>query len=148
MKKGPRLSKKLKRQIKAALSIVDKVTKLKKKNGRKIKLSELQVVGHSLGGYLTQIVTVKKKVKRGVAFNPPGAGGYLKGVKKVRNLAVHSRQSDIVGRFGRHVGKMYLYRDVKFKWKSFKKNWILLNHGSKSFSKDLRKGMRPKKRIQ
>lgn len=146
--KGPKPSKKLKRQIAAALSIVDKVTKLKKRKGQRIKLSEIQVVGHSLGGYLTQIVTVKKKVKSGVAFNPPGARGYLKVGKKFKNLTIHSRKSDIVGRFGRHVGKMFIYRDVKFNWKNFKKNWILENHGSKQLKNDFRKKMKPKKRIQ
>ena len=148
LNKGPKPSKKLRRQIDAALAIVDKVAKLKKKNGQMIKLSEIQVVGHSLGGYLTQIVTVQKKVKRGIAFNPPGAGGYLKNAGKPKNLTIYSRKSDIVGRFGKHVGRMYLYKDVKFNWKNFKKNWLLENHGSGSLKKDLRKGMKPYKRIK
>ncbi len=144
LNRGPKPTRKLNQQVKAAFSILDKVTKKKKRNGKYVRVSEIQVTGHSLGGFLTQVVTVKRKVRRGIAFNPPGARSYLKVGSKKSNLTNHSRKHDIVGRFGKHVGKHYLYRDVKFKWKKIKKRYLMRNHGIDEFRKELFKGMRPK----
>lgn len=143
--KGPKSSKKLNRQVAAALSILDGLAKVKKTNGKPIRISEVEVTGHSLGGFLVQVVAVKRKIKRAVTFNPPGASEYLKGAKAPRYLTNHSRKGDIVGRLGKHAGDLYLYKNVKFKWKRIKQAYIGQNHKIKGFIEDLGKGMKGKK---
>lgn len=144
---GPKISAKLKKQVDAALALVDKVaTSFKKRDGKTaIKLSDIVVTGHSLGGYITQVVTAKKKVKRGVTFNAPGAAAYLKGAHPTRNLTNHSRKSDLVGNFGKHVGTLYHYKNAKFKWEKLHKAIFIQNHSMTEFRRDIKKGAKGKK---
>ena len=111
-----------------ALGIAEKLPQLKKRNGRFINLREVSVVGHSLGGYLTQLVTALQPVRHGASFNGPGL--YRPVEKQQDEIAIllgsraehhskryasqrmdnHVRQLDPIGRFGRHFGTVHLYK--------------------------------------
>ena len=148
MEKGPKASTKLNRQVGAALDMLDRLAKVKKRNGLAIKIAEVEVTGHSLGGFFVQVIAVKRKIRRAVAFNPPGADNYLKGAKGPRHLTNHARKGDLVGRLGKHTGNLYLYKNAKFKWKRVKRVYLAQNHGMRDFREDLAKGMKHKKVVR
>lgn len=117
----------LQRVAAETLKIVEQVRRLKKRDGSAIRLREIDVVGHSLGGYLTQLVTALFPVRSGVSFNGPGlyrlvsrpedeletllgsqADRYRRRYPAAR-MQNHVKRLDPVGRFGRHFGVVYIY---------------------------------------
>ncbi|MDA0241197.1 MAG: hypothetical protein O3A84_14385 [Proteobacteria bacterium] len=99
------------------------------------------VVGHSLGGYLAQVVTAELKMTRGISFNAPGFGPKDKGAmfnprNKSSIMVNHSRERDAVGNYGVHFGKKVLYHDVLSVV-----NHPGNNHGITGFRKDLARGL-------
>ncbi|MEO1608636.1 MAG: hypothetical protein AAFR90_04685 [Pseudomonadota bacterium] len=118
----------LQRVAAGALDIAGKLGELKRRDGSLIPLHEVHVVGHSLGGYLTQMVTVLLPVRSGVSFNGPGLyrmfprsqdeldvllgerAAQYKRRYPARRMQNHIKQLDPIGRFGRHFGIVYLYR--------------------------------------
>jgi hypothetical protein len=97
------------------------------------------VVGHSLGGYLAQVVTAELPVSAGISFNAPGFGPKDKGKmyvpKNSARLMVNlSRERDLVGNFGKHFGRKTVFHDVISAFS---------NHGITGFRKDIARGMQP-----
>ncbi len=148
LKKGAKPGKKLDRQVAAALGILDGLTKVKRTNGKLIRIDEVEVVGHSLGGFLAQVLATKRLLRRAVAFNPPGADRYLNGAKAPGYLTNHARKGDLVGRFGKHTGPLYVYKNAKFKWERVKRLYLAQNHGMRDFREDLDKGMAAKRMVE
>jgi hypothetical protein len=90
------------------------------------------LVGHSLGGFLAQILSARRDLPA-VTFNAPGAKSERlpKGVTyRVEN---HVRDKDLVGTFGPHVGGVYTYPHERL---------VLDNHRMGLFVQHLRNGGR------
>lgn len=112
-----------------ALEIAGKVNLLRRRDGSKIAMRDVHVVGHSLGGYLAQLIVAVQPVDGGVSFNGPGllrlvppakrdeisillgdqAAQYRHRYPQAR-MHNHVKQLDPIGRFGRHFGLVHLYR--------------------------------------
>lgn len=136
---GPVLSNKLRRQIKNGIAFFDEVVGSQKSNGDVIKAREIIIAGHSLGGYIAQIIAVERRPKQVITFNAPGAYTFVKGRKANAQVTNHVRRADIVGNFGKHVGDTYRYRNAKFKWRRVHKAIFVANHSMKIFKRDIRK---------
>jgi hypothetical protein len=100
------------------------------------------VVGHSLGGYLAQVVAAEMRVSAGISLNAPGFGPKDKGKmykpkNKSRVMVNLSRERDVVGNFGKHFGRKILYHDVMSAV-----NHPGNNHGITGFRKDIANGMK------
>jgi hypothetical protein len=96
--------------------------------------------GHSLGGYLVQILSARYGIY-GETFNAPGASGFLKGARA--NTIDHIRRHDLVGIYGRHAGQLVCYPDVPIQWSNFPKPFFVRNHLVEDFLDDLKKGIKP-----
>ena len=103
--------------------------------------ARVMVTGHSLGGFIAQIIAAENGL-RAVTFNALGARNYKKSKenKGIRNIV---RKNDIVGRFGKHLGREIVYGNVNF---SIKKDlckggapYLLRNHGIGDFIVTLRR---------
>jgi len=111
------------RQVTDAEKFIDMVSRMKQKRhgNRPIRTRDITVTGCSLGGFLTQAVTVRKRTLKGITFNAPGALKFVSGPGSAGMAAVsaatrgmvdnHRRDSDPVGNFGRHVGRIWKYPD-------------------------------------
>jgi hypothetical protein len=123
-----------------ARAFLDGVLKLKNQKGKPIAIDNVVIVGHSLGGFITQVVAAERNAW-GFTINGPGAAHYNKTLKstKIRNL---TRRNDAVGRLGKHIGSTEIWSDVKFDFnKDIKKGGLYLyrNHGAPDFVSDIRK---------
>lgn len=139
LKSGPVISTKLRRQIKNGITFFDEVVGSQKSNGDVIKENEIVIAGHSLGGYIAQVIAVERKPLRVVTFNAPGADTFVKGRPANTQVTNHVRKADIVGNIGKHVGDTYRYRNAKFKWSRVHKTIFIANHSMKIFKRDIRK---------
>lgn len=97
------------------------------------------LVGHSLGGYLAQVVTAEMPVSAGISFNAPGFGPKDKGTmirpkNSTRLMTNLSRERDVVGNYGWQFGRKLIFHDVLS---------ALSNHGITGFRKDIARGMLP-----
>jgi hypothetical protein len=124
-------------QLKVARAFLDDVLKMKTLKGKQITIGDIVIVGHSLGGFITQVVAAERNA-RAYTINAPGAAHYNKALKstKTRNL---TRHNDVVGRLGKHVGGTQFWKDVKFDFtKDIQKGGLYLyrNHGAPDFIAD------------
>lgn len=97
----------------------------------------ITITGHSLGGYLGQIVA-SNTGSYAVLFNAPGAVDMTHGANK--NMMNYIRQHDVVGTLGTHLGALALYPDVKIDLKSADP-YVLRNHSIVNIREDLAAGM-------
>jgi len=129
----------LHKKIAAAKAFVKKVLELKKSGGAAITKADLVITGHSLGGYLAQVVGGYYQV-RTETFNAPGA---LHGGRKSSTLVTnHVRRTDVVGRLGRHIGKVLLYPDEVYKLFDLSQRYVIANHDMSPFIPTLKKAWR------
>lgn len=109
---------------------------------------EMSVVGHSLGGYLTQVVAYWYGVNS-VTFNAPGAWGDLqkacinlfKPQVMWRTIKAHAKDNgkcanfihvgDIVGNFGLHRGETYRVAGISHAMKSIQDTLFKHKYGTK-----------------
>lgn len=128
-------------QITEALRFVEQASRLEKR-------SKIQVVGHSLGGFLAQYVTAKMNVARGVSFNGPGAltglslpprapsllnvvlSKYPKVYSAKRRMVNLVRKGDPIGNYGAHYGRRHTFQGGSHSIAKFAKD---LKRGQKSF---------------
>lgn len=97
----------------------------------------LAITGHSLGGFLAQVIGSRHAVTT-TTFNAPGAAGTTTAnAGKVRNLV---RKSDVAGALGAHVGAVIKYRGVPL---ALPADPVLQNHSVSLFRTDLQAGMKP-----
>jgi hypothetical protein len=96
------------------------------------RIQEPILVGHSLGGFLAQIVSVRRRVPA-VTFNAPGAFSERLPKRDAYRVDNHVRDKDIVGTFGPHVGGVYTYAHERL---------VLDNHRMPFFVQHLRAGKR------
>jgi hypothetical protein len=96
-------------QIEEAIKFTREAVERYVQRPRRERASTIEPImtGHSLGGYLAQIVAARRRTEA-VTFNAPGAHGEgpVAGSKLIRN---HVREKDIVGTFGRHLGVVVYY---------------------------------------
>jgi hypothetical protein len=97
------------------------------------KIARTIVIGHSLGGYIAQVIAAERGTK-GVTFNAPGAHSYepkLKGAG-VRNF---TRAHDVVGQYGTHIGKKRNVHDLPIKNDEL---WVKENHSITRLAESLK----------
>ncbi len=122
------------------------------------RTSTLFVVGHSLGGFLAQLVGFESRLPT-ITFNAPGAANYegaggmaarrdeiataaLEGVSdgllslEDELVGNHIRAHDLVGMFGDHIGPKVEYPDIE---KSWGLDFLLENHSIDAFINFLEK---------
>lgn len=100
------------------------------------KGKKVLITGHSLGGFLAQVVGAWKKFETHT-FNAPGAAGY-EGAPRFGKVTNHVRSFDIVGRFGRHVGQVVKYPDTPMMWSRIKERFLNRNHSIVAFINELK----------
>lgn len=100
---------------------------------------QIFISGHSLGGFLAQVVVVRTNTPA-VTFNAPGAGSF--GSNSGSSITNHVRQHDLVGSYGKHIGKVVTYNDVKFQLTNYKERYLMRNHGIAEFIDDLKQGLK------
>jgi len=102
------------------------------------------IVGHSLGGYLAQVVGAQEKIGAH-AFNGPGAAGaeIPPAGKLEQPILNHIRKHDLAGTFGEHIGQVVEYEDVPFELMNLKEPFLVRNHSMTVFKKDLAGGLKP-----
>lgn len=136
---GPRVPKATRAmddQLAVSRRFLDEVLATKNLDGRTITVADVTVTGHSLGGFIAQIVAAEHGA-RGVTFNGPGAQHYAPALHSlvVRNLV---RRHDVVGNFGVHIGTTEYWDDVPLKaGKGESKLYIARNHSIAAFHASL-----------
>lgn len=128
------------KQLKVARDFMKRVMAMKDNKGRKLSKSRVTLVGHSLGGFIAQVLAAEQAVPA-VTFNAPGAANYNKNLKSVRIRNV-SRKSDVVGTIGKHIGKSVWVKNLAFKPKKDIANpagYLVNNHNLAELIKDLRR---------
>lgn len=117
-----------------------RVMGMKDSKGRKLSKARVTLVGHSLGGFIAQVLAAEQVVPA-VTFNAPGAAHYNAKLKnsRIRNV---SRKSDVVGTVGKHIGKSVWVKDLAFRPKKDIINpagYLVSNHNIADLIKDLRR---------
>ncbi len=136
-----KVSPKFARQVEAARKYVSALPKKKDSKGRPIKLKNMWLTGHSLGGFLAQVISNEFKIPA-ITVNAPGAAHEYKPKGKNTQLVNLKRQLDLVALVGRHMGTVVDYPNATPASKNFVKA-LLDNHGSTKFKEDLGKGLKP-----
>jgi hypothetical protein len=70
------------------------------------------VTGHSLGGFLAQLVCAQNRSLHGITFNAPGAAQFLKEESRNHEIYNYVREHDVVGTLGTHIGETRQLKDV------------------------------------
>ncbi len=122
------------RQIKLADAFYDDVAA--KYPGRTITIT-----GHSLGGYLGQLVASRTGAAS-VLFNGPGGADMSRG--KSADIVNYVRKYDVVGNVGKHIGKVESYIEVKLHMLDVKTRYVVRNHSIVGIRKDIESGMMPR----
>lgn len=137
---GFKLNATTEKQLKVSRDFMKRVMAMKDKKGRKLSKSRVTLVGHSLGGFIAQVLAAEQAVPA-VTFNAPGGANYNKKLKSniIRNI---SRKSDVVGTIGKHIGKSVWVKDLKFNPKKDIFNpagYLINNHNIGDLITDLRR---------
>ncbi|MDB5101370.1 MAG: hypothetical protein JWM80_5791 [Cyanobacteria bacterium RYN_339] len=131
-------NKALRAQVAAATAFEKEVIATgKHQDGKPVLATEVRLTGHSLGGFLAQVVAVRASLPA-TTFNAPGATAYLD-PGATAHIVNHMRAHDIVGRVGNHVGNLVLYSDVKVQWTNLKERYVIRNHSIDGLVTDLTK---------
>lgn len=128
-KKPLKPNKSLQKQLDIAQKFFEAARKEGKADNKK---NLIYVTGHSLGGYLAQVVAADNDVP-GYTFNGPGAFGMSKKIGKT--VVNHTRKSDLVGTFGMHLGRVKEHPDTPFTLESLSSAYIGKNHSISQFHK-------------
>tara|TARA_R110002110_G_scaffold11656_2_gene55811 strand:- start:4368 stop:5753 length:1386 start_codon:yes stop_codon:yes gene_type:complete len=131
------------KQLTVARGFMKRVMAMKDGKGRALSKRRVTLVGHSLGGFIAQVLAAEQAV-RAVTFNAPGAANYNSRLRSssIRNV---SRKSDVVGTLGKHIGKSVWVANLKFKPKKDIVNpagYLVSNHNIGDLIKDLRRWKR------
>ncbi|MBF0547340.1 MAG: hypothetical protein HQM08_23060 [Candidatus Riflebacteria bacterium] len=102
---------------------------------------KVYLAGHSLGGFLAQIVAYENHLPA-ITFNAPGAAGMIQNGKSDQ-IVNFIRKYDLVGIYGVHVGRLVVYPSSKISITNFYMTFVLRNHVMWPFIKDLEDGMTP-----
>ena len=70
------------------------------------------VTGHSLGGFLAQLVCARNRSLTGITFNAPGAAQFLTEPSHHSEIYNYIREHDVVGTLGIHIGATRQLKDV------------------------------------
>ena len=105
-----------------------------------LQTRQIVIIGHSLGGYLGQIICAKTGIPT-VTFNAPGAAG-MAGTT-VGPCTNFRRRHDVVGVYGKKIGTEISYPDVPIQWSNFPKPFFIRNHLITQFLQDLKSGLHP-----
>ncbi|MBF0546139.1 MAG: hypothetical protein HQM08_16965 [Candidatus Riflebacteria bacterium] len=97
--------------------------------------------GHSLGGFLAEILAYENNLPA-LTFNAPGAAGMVKAEKSDR-IVNCIREYDLAGIYGAHIGNLTVYPYCKRTVTNFYKPFIIRNHLMRLFLEDLEDGMIP-----
>ena len=140
---GFKLNSTTEKQLKISREFMKRVMAMKDRKGRKLSKKRITLVGHSLGGFIAQVLAAEQKVPA-VTFNAPGAAHYNSKFKSslIRNV---SRKSDVVGTMGKHIGKSVWVKNLAFKPKKDIVNpagCLVNNHNIGDLIKDLRRWKR------
>ncbi len=97
------------------------------------------LTGHSLGGFLAQILASENDLSAHT-FNAPGAAGMMNalGSPKIVN---HVRRFDLAGIYGKHVGRVLNYPSSKISVSNYFMTFFIRNHVMSQFLNDLEQGM-------
>lgn len=117
-----------------------RVMGMKDSKGRKHSKARVKLVGHSLGGFIAQVLAAEQAVPA-VTFNALGAAHYNDRLKssRIRNI---SRSSDVIGTMGKHIDKSVWVKDLAFRPKKDIVNpagYLVNNHNIADLIKDLRR---------
>jgi len=104
------------------------------------RMPAITIAGHSLGGYLGQIVCAENDVP-GITFNAPGAAGLASTTEGA--VVNHRRRHDLVGIYGWKIGTEVTYPDVPMQVSNLPKPFFVRNHLITQFLQDLRDGLLP-----
>lgn len=72
------------------------------------------VTGHSLGGFLAQLVCARNRALTGITFNAPGASSFLREepTGKYYEINNYVREHDVVGTLGNSLGQTIPLKDI------------------------------------
>ena len=131
------------KQLAVSRGFMKRVMAMKDSKGQKISKQQVTLVGHSLGGFIAQVLAAEQAVPA-VTFNAPGAANYNGKLRSnmIRNV---SRKSAVVGTLGRHIGKSVWVGNLKFNPKKDIVNpagYLVKNHNIVDLIKDLRRWKR------
>lgn len=137
---GFKLNSTTEKQLDVSRRFMKRVMGMKDSEGRKLYKARVTLVGHSLGGFIAKVLAAEQAVPA-VTFNAPGAAYYYDRLKssRIRNI---SRNSDVVGTMGKHIGKSVWVKDLAFKPKKDIVNpagYLVNNHNIADLIKDLRR---------
>lgn len=137
---GFKLNSTTEKQLAVSRKFMSRVMAMKDSKGRTLSKKRVTLVGHSLGGFIAQVLAAEQAVPA-VTFNAPGAANYNSKLRsnKIRNV---SRKSDVVGTIGKHIGKSVWVKDLKFNPKKDIINpagYLVNNHNIADLIKDLRR---------
>jgi len=137
---GFKLNATTEKQLDVSRGFMKRVMGMKDSKGRKLSKARVTLVGHSLGGFIAQVLAAEQVVPA-VTFNAPGAAHYNAKLKnsRIRNV---SRKSDVVGTVGKHIGKSVWVKDLAFRPKKDIINpagYLVSNHNIADLIKDLRR---------
>ena len=121
----------LSRQVKLARQFLKDSKEKYKKMKPADKESNVVLTGHSLGGFLAQIVGTETGLTT-FTFNAPGAQGYLPELKNSKNVYNYIRESDLVGNFGQHIGKVEVISDLD--GNKISPSYLYKNHDIEGFA--------------
>lgn len=140
---GFKLNATTEKQLGVSRGFMKRVMAMKDKKGRTLSKRRVTLVGHSLGGFIAQVLAAEQAVPA-VTFNAPGAANYNSKLRssRIRNI---SRKSDVVGTIGKHIGKSVWVANLKFNPKKDIVNpagYLVNNHNIADLIKDLRRWKR------
>ncbi len=132
-KNGMTNNKKLKKQVEQSRQFFNDSMDIYKKVKPENKDESVAITGHSLGGFLAQVVGAKTGHTT-ITFNAPGAQGFFPEIKSSKNICNYIRKSDIVGNFGTHIGQTEVMPDST--GSKLNPAYIFKNHGLGSMVND------------
>lgn len=116
---------------------------LEKLKNQKINHKDPIVVGHSLGGYMAQMVGHKTGAETHT-FNAPGAmtANYYDSKGHTNNIINHIRSTDLISSWGKHIGIVALYQNSAKDGSLF--TYPKDQHKLSYLTNDIHRGMKPK----
>lgn len=140
---GFKLNATTEKQLAVSRDFMKRVMEMKDRKGRTLSKQRVTLVGHSLGGFIAQVLAAEQAVPA-VTFNAPGAANYNAKLRneRIRNV---SRKTDVVGTIGKHIGKSVWVADLKFNPKKDIVNpagYLVKNHDIADLIRDLRRWRR------
>lgn len=140
---GFKLNSTTEKQLTVSRDFMKRVMGMKDSKGRKLSKERVTLVGHSLGGFIAQVLAAEQAVPA-VTFNAPGAANYNSKLRstKIRNI---SRKSDVVGTIGKHIGRSVWVPNLRFNPKKDIVNpagYLVKNHNIGDLITDLRRWKR------